>query len=816
MKNFNKISLLFFTLLFALSISVSNAQDTEKPVKKTSSFDKHFFINGNAGFTDFFGDLHPSKDLGTAEMFGWGLKAGYQFSPIFGTRLSFVNGKLLSTSAYKVTVVNDAGIQYDTDLLRYKGSFSDITAQLTVDFTNIFRDNYDAKFSFYGFGGLGVMLNKGNVYDLRNDLIYNNPNNSLSYGDYKNTNLVFPVGLGLKYGITEALEVSAESSMRFSTSDLIEQTEGGAMMFKKDRYMYTSLGITYKINAGAGVNKMIKNHDQVIYKVTPEVLQEKGDKVPYTVSVTFPENYFSPKAAVQVAPVLKYGNQELALTPQTFVGEKVVGQEGQLVPYKTGGTYTFKGVFDFVPEMAASTVEINPVVYVPKANTEPEYKNLAASQFKIADGIIHTEDLAGGNEETLLADNGYELETIVSKQANLYFPKNLYNYSKTFGLNKDANMVALRDSLNKFIAKGWAIKNVTVNAYASPEGEETFNANLSANRAKVGDKYLHTEMQKLIKAKDSKIAIKDLSAVNFSAVGNGPDWDGFMSALESSSIKEKSTILNVVKSAAPAQKEVEIRNMILIYPELEKILSPLRRAELTVNSFLPKRSAEEIANLATTSPEQLSKEELLYAATLTEDQAAKTAIYKSAANLFPNSWEAQANYAYAEIINGNFSNALTYLEKANTLSPNNALILNNMGVVYAKQGDWTKAKQNFTSAQGLGASENYNLGVAAIQFGEYDKALSLFGSKKCDVNVGLAQLLLEKYDDAKANLNCAEQTCKVNYLLAIIAARTSNDAEVFANLKKAFDMNPKLKGKAMNDREFIRYFDNAEFLSLVK
>jgi tetratricopeptide (TPR) repeat protein len=792
-------------------------------IRTTKVFNPYFYANADFGFTNFFGDLHPDKVFGSSEMFGWGLKFGYQLDPIFGVRLNVLNGQLLSQSDYKITTFTASGMQYDTDLLRYKGVFTDVSGQLTVDFTNIFRDNYNSRFSLYGFGGVGVSFHNGNVYDMRDEDIYNHPHNASDYGNYRNNVIVFPAGLGAKYGLTQNMDVTIETSTRFSGYDLFDQTDGGNMMIVNDRYQYTSLGFTYKfINAasdvlgGDGVNKMVRSAGAVVYKVTPEVLQEKGGKVPYTISVTFPENYFGRGAVANVAPILKYGEKELPLASKTFVGEKVVGVDGQMVPYTTGGTYTYSGVFDFVPEMTNSTVVVSPVVYAPEAGVEPVFKNLAEAQIKIGDGVIHTEDFAGGNEQSLLADSGYESETVITKTANLYFPKNEFTYNKREGINNTESATFARETANKFLAQGWEIKNIAVNAYASPEGEETLNANLSNNRAKVADKYIHSELQALIKAKDSKINMKDCGGIEFAVVGNGPDWNGFMAALEASNMAEKNTILNVIKSASPSRKEAEIKNMILIYPELEKILSPLRRAEITVNCYEPKRSAEEIAQLATTNPQVLTLQELLYAATLTEDKQSRENLYKTAATMFGNSWEAQTNYAYSEIQNGNYSSALTYLEKANALSPNNASVLNNMGVVYAKQGQWDKAKKYFTNAQSLGANNNYNLGVASIQFGEYEKALSLFGTRKCDVNVGLAQLMLGKYEDAKANLSCAEETCKVNYLLAVVGSRTFKDAEVFTGLKKAIEMNPKLKGKALNDREFIRYFNNEEFLLIVK
>lgn len=812
MRNFHKFILTLLTLIIVLGTSVATAQDSE-PTKKATAFDQYFYINGNLGIATFHGDIADKKDFLKEPKFSFGLNLGYQFSPLFGARLNMTNGQAKST----------------LDHLLYDGSFTDFSGQLTIDLTNLISKNNDNRLNIYGFGGLGVLFFKAdNQIPVMEPVGFNGY--TVTHGESKGTTLVLPAGLGLKYALTENLDATLEASLHYTTIDYLEGMDGkdpvtgNHPIYAMDAFRNISLGLSYNLTSettagiigGSGAGKMIRNHELVTYKVTPEVLQEKGGKVPYEISVTFPENYFGAGAAVELAPILRYGDQKLTLAKQTFVGEKVVGVEGQMVPYKTGGVYTFSGEFDFTLEMASSEMVMTPIVYDPKKGDEAVLNKLSETQVKIADGIIHTEDFAGGNETSLLATSSYELETIVSEKSILYFPHNKFSYNKRTGLNKTKEATDARVAVNEFLAQGWDIKNITVNAYASPEGEQTLNANLSENRAKVADRQIRGQLRKLINAKNSKIDLDNLSGVNFTVVGNGPDWDGFMATLETSNVAGKSTILNVIKSASPSSKETEIKNMILIYPELENILSPLRRAEITVNCYEPKRTAEVIATLATTNPKELTIQELLYAATLTMDEKAQAAIYKTAASLYTSSWEALANNAYMEILNGNYTDALTYLGKANELAPNNATILNNMGVIHAKQGAWDKAKKCFTNAQNLGTNENYNLGVVAIQFGEYDKALKLFGSRKCDVNVGLAQLMTANYEDAKANLSCAKETCKTNYLLAIVGARTANDADVFASLKKAFDINPKLKGKALNDREFVKYFENEKFLTLMK
>jgi hypothetical protein len=117
----------------------------------------------------------------------------------------------------------------------------------------------------------------------------------------------------------------------------------------------------------------------------------------------------------------------------------------------------------------------------------------------------------------------------------------------------------------------------------------------------------------------------------------GRDWNGFIYSLQNSDMPDKNSMLNVINSAGtPAMKEQKIREMIVIYPDIDvKLLQPLRRAEIVVSCYEPKKTDEEIATLSTTDPSKLDEKELLYAASMQEDKKVKLQIYKTAINQFP-------------------------------------------------------------------------------------------------------------------------------------------------------------------------------------
>jgi len=87
------------------------------------------------------------------------------------------------------------------------------------------------------------------------------------------------------------------------------------------------------------------------------------------------------------------------------------------------------------------------------------------------------------------------------------------------------------------------------------------------------------------------------TAINFVTAAHGEDWDGFMKSVQASSIKDKNRIANIVNSQSDLNaREREIRKMTVVYKEVEeKILPPLRRAEISVYCQKAQKTDEEIA-----------------------------------------------------------------------------------------------------------------------------------------------------------------------------------------------------------------------------
>ena len=566
--------------------------------------------------------------------------------------------------------------------------------------------------------------------------------------------------------------------------------------------------LTATIFSGCAINRMVKNYDeQVNYTPATNPLENHGGKVAANVKGTISEKYFARKAIMEVTPVLIHENGETELPTVTLRGTKTTSP-GTMVDRNTASSFDLNNIIDFKPEMLASELVLRTKIY--KEGREDRARILPEE--KIADGTINTASRIDKGEFSVayLADQ-YEKETIVSEKASIFFDYMRHNLNNRLALNRDADNQAKINALSDFIKRGWQFKSIEVNAWASPEGEVAYNEELAGKRAQTGDKYLADLFTKIEKELGTTI---DRGA--FAVNAKGEDFDGFMAALNASNLPDKQAIANVINAqVAPAERERRIKDMTLIYNEIEKLLAPLRRAEFVVSLFEPKKTDAEMAMLATSNPSELTIEELLYAATLTDDLNTKLAIYKAGQRLFPNEVRFFNNAGAVLLEMGDYNAAATDLEKANQLTPGNVYIQNNLGVVAAYKEDYDNALRLFNAANSPDVNTSANLGSINIIQGDYQAATTSLATNTCTYNLAMAQLIAGNQQAALNTLNCTPESPQVLYLKAIIGARRNDTNLFYDNLRKAIAAEPGYKDVAKKDREFIRFFNQAEFQEIV-
>ena len=840
-KGYGSILKFLAILVIGIMPILVTAQEGKKKERSTE-FTPHWFVNLNGGINLGHMDIANTKLLPATDTWriGYGLRFGYQFIPWLGLRAELTNGQMAGQKdqAANATMVNyESAMAFGWHL------------QPIINFSHLFGGYRDRFFNVYGVLGVGGFsykttlkgdLGTGNgeqeiyrVIDASTGDITFVPadQNQLNQMDEVQHLWSWPFGLGFTFRLAERWELTLESQWRWLGFDYVDRYDpeqgstDGVSPFTYDVMSYNSVGITYKFGYKEGLKKMEKNYDQVGFTGEPDPLEERGDSVEITVKGTIPPKYMMKKSGMLVKPYLVFGDQKYPVETYTLKGEDVPG-DGQVISYQNGGSFSYTSKVPYVPGMNESELMVAPIVYMAKDGTfatEDEIvantKYIQLGERKLADGVIYTPKRLVHQELSLLsADHGYELETIITKKSRIYFNVNRYNLSWSVPMNKNEQCQQYRDEMFEFIAQGWGFKSIEIKGWASPEGEETFNRDLSENRANTAFKYMVSQIKKLAKKKDAVLEIEDPEEeIAFGITWHGPDWDGFLAAVEASDLADKRAIINVIKSTSAANREEEIKNMINIYPEIEElILPPLRRAEMYVNCFEPKFTDDEILEFATSYPDTLDAMELAYAAILTDDHETKIVIYKEHMRLFEDNWLGYNNAGAVEIERGNLDQAAEYLVVADELSPNNGIVKNNLGVLESHLGNYKKAEMYYKEAQQLGENVNYNMGVINITKGNYSQASRDMSGATCNYNAGLAQLLNKDYAGAEKTLKCAPQNAETHYLLAVVGARTNNTNLLYENLTKAVEMDSEMKAVAAKDREFIEFFNVPDFQAIVQ
>lgn len=530
-------------------------------------------------------------------------------------------------------------------------------------------------------------------------------------------------------------------------------------------------------------------------KAEPQPMEAIGGKVPVTINATFPAKWFNKKAVVTVTPVIRYEGGEAWGTSYTYQGEKVQGNN-QVIAYKQGGNVTMKSNFTYKPEMKKSELYLT-------FDAKIKNKTVKLPDLKIGEGVIATSELAdAATANAAIAADKFQRIIKEAHDANIMFLiQQAELRSKELKKDEIADWKDLVKNADEAPNQNVAIE---IQAYASPDGGLKLNEGLAERREGNTSKYLAKELKKM------KVDVP------VDAKYTAQDWEGFQELVSKSNIQDKDLVLRVLSMYKDSeQREQEIKNISSVFSTLaEEILPQLRRSRLIANIEIIGKSDDEISALAKSNPKELNVEEILYAATLTNNDAEKATIYNKASELYPNDYRTWNNIGMMAFRAGDLAKAEQMFNKANSVK-NNPESNMNLGLIALTKGDQAKAQQLFGSASGV-AELSEALGVLYLKQGEYAKAVNSFGSIKSN-NAALAQILTKDYSKASQTLNgVAKADATTSYLKAIVAARTNDANGVISNLKDAIAKDSNMKKEAAIDLEFAKYATNSDFTVLVK
>ncbi|MDE7126049.1 MAG: hypothetical protein K2O12_06180, partial [Muribaculaceae bacterium] len=449
---------------------------------------------------------------------------------------------------------------------------------------------------------------------------------------------------------------------------------------------------------------------------------------------------------------------------------------------------TIPVMYNYQPEMAKSELYLD-------FDVRQGSKQYALPRVKVADGVIATATLAdAGTVTPAIAPDKFQRIINEKYAADIRFLINQANIRPD--QLKSQQMDDLRSQIVEANnAENRVIEDINIQSYASPDGALSFNEKLAEKREVNTKKYMTDWMSK------DKISFNDLTA-QFTA----EDWEGFQKLVAASNIQDKDLILSVLTMYKdPEQREKEIRNLASVFDQLaDQILPQLRYSRIAASINVIGKSDEEIMAAFDADPSTLTVDELLYAATLTDDNAKKIKIYEAAARLYPNDFRCFNNLGMAQYEAGDYAAAARNFNKAAQLDGRNNAAKMNQGLTALVDKNYSKAKQDFGAAAGA-EGLNDALGVYYLKMGDNAAAVKAFGNSATN-NAALAQILTKDYSKAKNTLAAVKTPdATTYYLMAVVGARTNNQQMVDNNLSQSIKLDSKMAARAQNDLEFANY-----------
>jgi outer membrane protein OmpA-like peptidoglycan-associated protein len=576
--------------------------------------------------------------------------------------------------------------------------------------------------------------------------------------------------------------------------------------------------------SGCTLKKMVKMAKDQQLTVTPSPVELHGGEVKFDVSVLLPVKMLKKNTLYKVNAFYQYGDQKVDLGTLEL---KASDFPDNTIQPKMTQTLSFP----YSPEQRRGKVMV-----VGEA-AKVTGKSLPTPPMEIADGVITTSELAKDEFTPAYAFHGYNnQEELIPTNVAFYFLKGSAQLRTTEIKGGEGKR------MSAFIAEKNVTRVVSIYGHHSPEGSESINTKLSENRAKAVEAFYRQQMKRYDykdMAKDIKFELKPVSL----------DWKKFRDAIKATAIlsdAEKKQVMDIidVKGADFIEQEKQLQKL-SFYKKMEKEIYPsIRTAKTEILTVKDKKTDAEISAIASQiikgeqPKDTLNVAELGYAATLTNDLTEREKIYLELTKR-AQTWQSHNNLGalYLEqALAAPKADKAALIEKA--ISQLNLSVkkqeagenLHNLAVAQTMKGQFDLARENGIKALSAPADAELvktiksTLAPQYIRSGDYDQALKMLEtstlSNTSKFNLALVQLLMKDFNAAGKNFDMLTQTDAENahafYGAAVTAARTGDESTMAARLKKSIELDSSLRTRAVDDLEFIKYFEKDSYKNAIK
>ena len=336
--------------------------------------------------------------------------------------------------------------------------------------------------------------------------------------------------------------------------------------------------------SGCALSQMVKAAKDSNFTVTPNPLEVHGGKIPHNLSATLPPKILPSGKVYTIFTIYQYGDKSVNVGSVTLKSEDYPDSKTSSTPVNQDFS------FDYVDGMNPGTLVMVGEAKDPK-NGKVKYTDTLA----IAQGLVMTSMLVEPAYYSSFADHGYnDREELIPTKVNFYFDQGRSNVNMSLNVdgtnNKEKNA-----TLSAFIAEKNVTKTVTITGTHSPEGSETINTNLAAERAEAIEKMYRAQMKKY----DYKGMADSIKFIQKPVV---QDWNALKSALasyEGVSAESKDKMNQIINGTGSFEDKAKELSKVEGYKMVfDDIYPSLRSAQTDILTVKEKKTPAEIAVLA--------------------------------------------------------------------------------------------------------------------------------------------------------------------------------------------------------------------------